>query len=193
MSYPSVPPSTVIDQDLPNDPIQTIIEEHKELIRFYRMISNRRVLVPHKISMENVLADQSHIMLDQFPPSVPSYLMNLSDFNHNQHQLNEVEFTQLLSSIVIRAIQVHKQYEKSSPGMHSPSYTTPLSVSQAYLHSTSTFQQSNLISSSSKLPIIASQRPTTRQLARIQSNIQAKAARDGRDYSFKVHSNLLFD
>ncbi len=192
MSYPSVPPSTVIDQDLPNDPIQTIIEEHKDIIHFYRMISNRRVLVPHKVSMGNVLADQSHVLLDQFPPSVPRYLMSLSDLSQNQHQLNDVEFTQLLSSLVIRAIEVHKQYEKSSPGMHSPSYGTPLSISQAYLHSSSTFQQSNVLSSSSKLPSIASQRPSTRQLARIQSNVQAKAAKDGKDYIF-LRLILLFD
>ncbi len=175
LSYPSVPPSTVVDQDLTSDPIQFIIDEHKEIVGFYRMISLRPVLVPHKISMENVLAEQSHVILDQFPPSIPRYLMNLSDFNYNQYQLNEVEFTQLLSSLVIRAIEIHKQYEKSSPGMHSPSLTNAFSISQAHL-----------LSSSSKFPSLASQRPTTRQFARMQSNIQAKATRDGRDYASEI-------
>jgi len=141
------------------------------------MIPPRRVLIPHKISMDNIFGDQSHIMINHYSSQSP---MNLSDLNHNQYQLNEVESIQLLSSVVIRSIQVHRQYERSIPGPStSPSFTTALSVSQIPIRSSLSVHQST-VNSSSKLPIIGYQRPTSKQLTRIQSNVQAKATKEGR-------------
>jgi hypothetical protein len=138
------------------------------------MTPTRRVLVPNKVSMDNIFADQSHILImNHHSPSCPTNSMNLSDLNNNQHQLKEVEFIQLLSSLVIRAIQVHRQHEKFIPGSFSTNFTNVISVSQMQLHSST-----NVNSSSKVLPSV-SQRPTTRQYARIQSNAQAKATREG--------------
>jgi hypothetical protein len=188
INYFLVPPSTLVNQEQVHDPIQRIIEEHNQTIGFYRMIPNRRVLIPHKISMDNILADQSHIIINQYTSQSP---MNLSDLNHNQYQLNEVEFVQLLSSLVIRGVQVHKQYEKFTPGLNSTSFTNVLNVSQMHLRSSSNSQQS-MINSSSKLPLIAHQQPTARQLARIQSNIQAKATREGKHFLLQSFRSKFF-
>lgn len=141
------------------------------------MVPNRRVLVPHKISMDNILGDQSHILMNHFSSQTP---MNLSDLNHNQYHLNEVEFVQLLSSLVIRALQVHRQYEKFLPSSNTSNLTNALSVSPVQLHSSTSFQQSSVFTSS-RLPPIGHQRPASKQFARMQSNIQAKAAREGMD------------
>lgn len=182
-NYIPVPQSTVISDQQMYDPVQTMLEEHKQTVGFYRMVPNRRVLVPHKVSMDNILGDQSHILVNHYPSSSP---MNLSDFNYNQYQLNEVEFVQLLSSLVIRAIQVHRQYEKFLPGTTSSNFTHALSVSPVHLHSSTSFQQSIVINSSRLPSIIGHQRPTSRQFTRMQSNIQAKATREGTYYSFNI-------
>ena len=130
--------------------------------------------------MDNIFGDQSHIIFvnQHFPqtPVCPTNSMSLSDLNHNQHQLKEVESVQLLSSLVIRAIQVHRQYEKFLPAAFPANFTNVISISQMQLHSSP-----NGHSSSKGLPTV-NQRPTSRQFARIQSNIQAKATRDGTEF-----------
>lgn len=174
-----------IREEQTQDFIQSIIDEHKKTVGFYRMGPNRPVLIPHKISMENILADQSHILIAHFPPLPPPPIarqsMNLSDLQHNRQQLDEVEFIQLLSSLVIRAIQVHRQYEKFVPGVNSPSFVTALSVSPAPLHASA-----SVPSSMGKLPTIGPQRPTARQFAHIQSTAHARAAREGRNPRLKI-------
>ena len=142
------------------------------------MLPPRRILIPHKISMENILTNHSHLIINHYSPSPPRHSMNLSDFSYNQHQLIEVEAVQLLSSLVIRAIQVHRQYEQSVPGANPTNFTTALNVSQAPLHSSSSVQQVN---PSLKLPNLGVQRPTARQFIQMQSNIHAKATREGED------------
>lgn len=166
-----------IKEEQPQDFIQTLIEEHKRTVGYYRMRSNRRILYPHKISMENILADQSHVIVAQYsPPPAPlaKQSMTLSDLQQNRQQLNEIEFIQLLASLVIRSIQVHRQYEKFVPGLNSPSFVSALSVSPAPLHASSTTSSSTV-----KLPTIIPPRSTPRQFAHIQSNMQVKAAREG--------------
>jgi hypothetical protein len=134
------------------------------------MILSRHVLIPHKVSIDDIFGDESHIIINRgFIGQSPHCLtnsMSLSDFNHNQYHLNEVESVQLLSSLVIRSIQVQKQYERILPEALSP---LPLRTSLNR-------------SFSSKLPSLGSQRPTTRQLARIHSTVQAKATREGRNF-----------
>ena len=151
---------------------------------YYRIRSNRRILIPHKISMENILADQSHIIVAQYspPPALSAKeSMSLSNLQHNRQQLNEIEFVQLLSSLVIRSIQVHRQYEKFVPGLNSPSFVSALSVSPAALH-----ESFNGTSSMVKLPSIIPPRPTGRQFAHIQSNMKAKAAKEGKYYTLMI-------
>ena len=85
------PQTTLVNQEQDNDPIQTIIEEHKQTAGFYRIPPARRVLVPHKISMDNIFGDQTHLIVDPKQSSVYSTnSMSLSDLNHNQHQLKDV-------------------------------------------------------------------------------------------------------
>ena len=128
--------------------------------------------------MDNLFVDQSHIITNQQSPQgpfCPTNSMSLSDLNQNQHHLQEVEFVQLLSSLVVRAIQVHRQYERFTLGIMPASFNNVLSISQMPLHSSSNGN------SPSKLPPIVNQRPTSRQFARIQTNVQAKAAKEGID------------
>lgn len=134
--------------------------------------------------MENILADQSHIIVAHYstpPAPLAKQSMSLSDLQHNRQQLNEIEFIQLLSSLVIRSIQVHKQYEKFVPGLNSPSFVSALSVSPAPLHASFSFSSSMV-----KLPMIVPPRPSPRQFAHIQSNVQAKAARKGKNSPLKI-------
>jgi hypothetical protein len=176
MIFFPIPPSTVVIEEPINDPIQTVIDEHKQQVGFYRMTPNRPLLIPHKISMNNIFGDQSHIVIDQTVPqltSFPTNTMNLLDLNHNQHHLNEVESVQLLSSLIIRAVQVHKQHEKFIPVPSSSNFTNVLNVSQMHLHSPSNFN------SPLKLPPILHERPTPRQLALILSDVQTKATNAG--------------
>ncbi|CAF3517497.1 unnamed protein product [Rotaria sp. Silwood1] len=165
------------NQEQITDPIQRILEEHKQTIGFYRMLPNRRVLIPKKISMGSIFCDQSHMIINQ-DSSHTQNTMNLSNLNHNQNQLNEVEFVQLLSSLVVRALQVHRQHEKIIPGSSTGNFAKALSISPMQIHSTSNAYQFH-VSSPTKLPYIIHQRPTSRQFAHIQSIAQKKAAKEG--------------
>lgn len=159
-----------LDEAPISDPLQALIDEHKQMFGFYRMNPNRRVLVPHKISMDNTFADQSHILIRQYTQPMPRssiHSMHLSDLSHNQHQLNEVESIQLLSSLVIRAVQVHRQYENFNTVSNISTIMSALSVQPMQIHS------------NSKLPNLLAQRPTTKQFSRMQSNIQLRAVREG--------------
>ncbi|CAF1445751.1 unnamed protein product [Adineta steineri] len=171
---------------LSDDSIETIIEEHKQTVGFYRMIPNRRILIPHKITMDNIFGDESHIMINQhFSQAHPINLhsfrsrfdltntMSLLDFNHNQQYLHEIESIQLLSSLVIRSIQIHRHYDKFVPGLFSANFTNLLNISQMQLNTSANMNMST------KLPPIIHQRPTSRQYAHIQSNTEARAIREG--------------
>ncbi|CAF2687583.1 unnamed protein product [Rotaria sp. Silwood2] len=168
------------NQEQFHDSIQTILEEHKQNVGFYRMLPNRRVLIPKKVSMGNVFCDHSHMIMNQDssqPSSRVQNTMNLSNLNHNQNQLNEVEFVQLLSSLVVRALQVHRQHEKIIPGSSLGNFANVLSISPMQIHSSSNVYQLH-VSSPTKLPYIIHQRPTSRQFAHIQSTAQKKAAKE---------------
>ncbi|CAF3948071.1 unnamed protein product [Rotaria sp. Silwood2] len=169
------------NQEQFHDSIQTILEEHKQNVGFYRMLPNRRVLIPKKVSMGNVFCDHSHMIMNQDSSQSSSRVqntMNLSNLNHNQNQLNEVEFVQLLSSLVVRALQVHRQHEKIIPGSSLGNFANVLSISPMQIHSSSNVYQLH-VSSPTKLPYIIHQRPTSRQFAHIQSTAQKKAAKEG--------------
>ncbi|CAF2912384.1 unnamed protein product [Rotaria sp. Silwood2] len=168
------------NQEQFHDSIQTILEEHKQNVGFYRMLPNRRVLIPKKVSMGNVFCDHSHMIMNQDSSQSSSRVqntMNLSNLNHNQNQLNEVEFVQLLSSLVVRALQVHRQHEKIIPGSSLGNFANVLSISPMQIHSSSNVYQLH-VSSPTKLPYIIHQRPTSRQFAHIQSTAQKKAAKE---------------
>jgi len=152
------------------------------------MRPNRRVLIPHKISFDNVFADLSHMTIDRKSPSrLTSYLtntMHLSDLNRNKRHLHEVEFIQLLSSLVIRAIQIHKVHERFIPGPFPnyadslASFTDALNISQMQLHSPTNFDQTNF-SMPNKLPSIIRKRPSSAQMDKMKSDVQTKARRAG--------------
>ncbi|CAF2100174.1 unnamed protein product [Rotaria magnacalcarata] len=168
------------DQDPINDPVQKLLDEHKRTVGFYRM-SNRRVLIPNKVSMSGLLCDQGHTIDDHNTSQVSSRqhnTMNLLDLKNNQYHLNEVEFVQLLSSLVVRALQVHRQYETVIPGTLSGNFGSALNISPMPLHATSKVYQFNSVSPS-KLPNLLHQRPTSRQFGQIQSNAQKKASKEG--------------
>lgn len=163
---------TVIRDPDPNeDPLQRIIDEHKQNFGFYRMVPNRRVLVPHKVSMNGLLGDQVHILVDQ-SSTQPNNEMHISDLNHNQRYLNEVEFNQLLSSLIIRSVQVHRQYEKFVPGSLSTNFMHALTVAAMPLHRPSKLNPLVV------LPPIESQRPTSAQFARLRAEARTKAGQD---------------
>jgi hypothetical protein len=180
-------PSTEINQTQLSDPIQTILDDHKQHIGYYRSMPNRRVLIPHKISFDDIFADQSHMTVDRKTPfrtvSRTATTMHLSDLNRNKYHLQEVEFVQLLSSLVIRAIQVHKKYEKFIPGpfSHTDSsmiFTDALTISQMQLHSPTSLEQANFYMST-RLPPIIKKRPSSAQIARMKSDVQIRAKRTG--------------
>ncbi|CAF0846486.1 unnamed protein product [Rotaria sordida] len=175
------PQILINNQEQINDPIQTILEEHKRTVGFYRMIQNRRILIPKKISMSNTFCDHSHMIINQDSLQLSSRIqntMNLSNLNHNQNQLNEVEFIQLLSSLIVRALQVHRQHEKIIPGSSTGNFANALSISPMQIHTSSNTYQLH-VNSPTKLPHIIHQRPTSRQFAHIQSTAQRKAAKEG--------------
>lgn len=183
----NVPPSTEINQDQTSDAIQTILDDHKHNIGYYRMIPKRPVLVPHKISIGDVFGDQSHITVDRKTPFSSTFqtsTMQLSDLNRNKHHLHEVEFVQLLSSLVIRSIQIHKKHERFIRGPFSTntdsstSFTDALSISQMQLHSSTGFGQSNFFTQT-KLPPIPRERPSSPQMARMRSDAHHRATRAG--------------
>jgi len=172
------------NENFTTDPLQALIDEHKQTVGFYRMNPNRRVLVPHKVSMDNTFSDRTHIMIKHYTQSAQAHSsvhsMHLSDLSHNQHQLNEVEFIQLLSSLVIRAVQVHRQYENFNPSSNISSFVGALNVQPMQIHS------------NSKLPNVLTQRPTTKQFSRMQSNIQARAMREGINIQRAQHMEGIF-
>lgn len=180
--------STIINQDQLPDPIQTILEDHKHHIGYYRMMPNRPVLIPHKISFDNVFADLSHMTVDKKSPlrstSFTTSSMHLSDLNRNKRHLHEVEFVQLLSSLVVRSIQIHRKHERFIPGSFSTltdssiTFTDALSISQMQLHSPLTFDQSNFYMPS-KLPPIFQERPSSAQMSRMKSDTHSRAKRTG--------------
>ena len=184
-----LPPSEVNIEPPPPDPVQTILDDHKRHMGYYRMMPNRRVLIPHKVSFDDIFSDQTHLTLNRQPPArvlsrAPS-TMQLSDLNRNKRHLHEVEFVQLLSSLIIRAIQIHRQYERFIPGpfaIHADSYanfTDALSISQIQLHSPTSLDQATLYSPS-RLPPISKNRPSSAEMARIKTDTHLRAKRTGR-------------
>ena len=142
------------------DPVQTLIDEHKQQMAFYRSMLNRRVLVPHKVSMSQLFGDHVHVIIDaDAPDETPPSTMKISDLENNQRTLNDIEQNQLLSSLVIRTIQVHRQYEKFAPGL-STNFGPALSISPMPLHA------AQKMSPPFVLPPITSQSPTPAQLSR---------------------------
>jgi hypothetical protein len=152
------------------------------------MLPNRRVLIPHKISFDDIFTDQSHITVDRKTPLrstlYSTNTMHLSDLNRNKRHLQEVEFVQLLSSLVIRSIQIHKRYERFIPGPFSTNtsslsnFTDALTISQMQLHSSMNLQQNGFYMPN-KLPPIIVPRPSSAEIVRMQSDVQTRAKRTG--------------
>lgn len=175
-------------QDQMADSVQAIIDHHTNTMGYYRMRPNRRVLIPHKISFDMIFGDLSHITVNKKPSSQsPSFIssgMHLSDLNRNKRHLHEVEFVQLLSSLVIRAIQLHRKNEAFAPGSlasmtsSSMNFTDALTVSQMQLHSMNDFQQPSL-NSIQRLPPISRARPSSAEAARMKAEAQSRATRAG--------------
>jgi hypothetical protein len=165
-----------------SDAIQTILEEHRQTVGFYRMIPNRRSLIPHKITLDHIFGDQSHMMINKRATQLPlanrdafrslvcsTHSMSFFDFNYNQRQLHEVESVQLLSSLVVRAIQIHRNHDRFIPGSCAASFTDMLNVVPMPLIS-----PPNANAPSTLPPILP-----PRSRARQYSYIQAKAMREG--------------
>ncbi|UJR31150.1 hypothetical protein I4U23_018657 [Adineta vaga] len=181
-----------INTEQTTDPIQSIIDDHKRRDGYYRMIPKRPVLVPHKITLGDIFGDQLHITLDRNfrnqppppPPTTTANTMHLSDYNRNKRHLHEVEFVQLLSSLMIRGIQLHRKHERLIPGPFSSNATSldnfdnPLTISQVQLHSLTDPQQTSS-STSLKLPSIHTRRRSASEIARIRSDAQTRALREG--------------
>lgn len=152
------------------------------------MNPNRPVLIPHKISFDAILTDQVHITINRRSSSqltgVSSTKMHITDLNRNKSRLHKVEFEQLLSSLVIRSIQVHKQYERFIPGLLTPEtnslvdFTDALSISQMQLHPSANLYQSSFYIPK-KLPPIEPKRPSSAEAARMKSEAHSTAARTG--------------
>jgi hypothetical protein len=159
------------------------------------MMPNRPVLIPHKITFDDIFADQSHKTIDQSHMTLDRKTpvrslsratsnMQLSDLNRNKHHLQEVEFVQLLSSLVIRAIQVHKKHERFIPGPYSTyadsytSFTDALNISQMRLYSPTSLDQANFFVPPI-LPSIGRNRPSSAQIARMKSDVHTRAKRTG--------------
>jgi hypothetical protein len=187
--------SSEVNQEPILDPIQTILDDHKRHIGYYRMMPNRRVLIPHIVNFNDIFGDQphkpvdqSHMTIDRKTPvrslSRPNSTMLLSDLNRNKYHLQEVEFVQLLSSLIIRAIQVHKKHERFIPGpfsSYSDSYSTftdALTISQMQLHSPISLEQTNLFVPNI-LPPLIKKRPSSAQITRIKSDVHIRAKRTG--------------
>ncbi|CAF4622067.1 unnamed protein product [Rotaria sp. Silwood1] len=180
-----IPSSTEINQEQISDPVQTIINDHKHNFGYYRMIPNRRVLIPHKISLMDLFGDQIHITVNRRSSSpLTTSTMRLSDLNRNKRHLHEVEFVQLLSSLIIRSIQLHRRNEKFIPGSllsntdSAINFTDALTISQMQLHTSTNLNQPNFYSSN-KLPPIERQRPSSAETARMKFDSQTRATRTG--------------
>jgi hypothetical protein len=152
------------------------------------MIPKRPVLVPHIISFGDIFGDLSHITVNRKPSfqltSNTSNTMQFSDLNRNKRHLDEVESMQLLSSLIIRGIQLHRKRERFIPGpfssntKSSDSFTDALTISQIQLHS---FDDANptSFSVSNKLPLIHQRQRSASEMARMQSDAQTKATKEG--------------
>ncbi|CAF1143690.1 unnamed protein product [Adineta ricciae] len=174
------------------DPIQSIIDDHKRHDGYYRMIPKRPILVPHKVTLGDVFGDQLHIILDRTTPNQPpptataeaTTTMHLSDLNRNKHHLHEVEFVQLLSSLMIRGIQLHRRHKRVIPGPFTSNassldnFNNPLTISQVHLHPFTDPQQTNS-TTSLQLPTIYKPRRSASEIARIRADAQTKAMREG--------------
>ena len=179
------------------DPVQTITDEHKHNFGYYRMHPNRQILVPHKISLGDVFGDQSHMTVDRRSSHRPTSNMNssmqLSDLNQNRRKLREVESMQLLSSLVIRSIQVHRKHVPFIPGSmvnnmdSASSFADALAISQMHLHSSSFngFPQPSF-QSANRLPPIIRRRPSSAQAARDRSDATTRVARAGLKQLFRI-------
>lgn len=186
-----LPPDEFNQEPPPPDPIQTILDDHKRHMGYYRSMPNRRVLIPHKISFDDIFSDQTHLTLNRKPLArvsprglISGSAMQLSDLNRNKRHLHEVEFVQLLSSLIIRAIQIHRQYERFIPGPFAiqpdsyANFTDALSISQIQLHSPTSLDHSSLYTLS-RLPPIPRKRPSSAEMARMKSDTQVRAKRAG--------------
>jgi hypothetical protein len=166
------------------DPIQAIIDDHKRHAGYYRMAPARRVLVPHKVSLGDVWADQTHLTINRQQLARPSSRltssMQLSDLNQNKRQLRDIESVQLLSSLFIRAIQVHRDHVPLIPSSIPMStdtfwnFTDALNISPMHLH-TFDIQQNNNGQASVRLPLIVSSRPTSAQADRMKFDVNMRA------------------
>lgn len=163
------------DEEQPTDSIQSIIDDHKRRDGYFRAVPTRPVLVPHKITFGDVFGDLSHMALNRRRPaqSIPT-TMHLSDLNANKRRLHEVEFVQLLSSLVVRGIQLHRKHDRFIPRPFLSTVVFPhifpgvLTVSQMPLHS-----------STDPLPFIHQRERAASELARIRADAQTKATREG--------------
>jgi hypothetical protein len=147
------------------------------------MIPKRPVLIPHIISFGDIFGDLSHITVNRKPSfQLTSNTMQFSDLNRNKRHLDEVESMQLLSSLIIRGIQLHRKRERFIPGpfssntKSSDSFTDALTISQIQLHSLDDTHPTNF-STSNKLPLIRQR--SASEMARMQSDAQAKATKEG--------------
>ncbi|CAF0778709.1 unnamed protein product [Adineta steineri] len=172
-------------QEQPIDPIQSIIDDHKRHDGYYRMIPKRPVLVPHKVSLGGLFGDQTHIIPNrQIPVPSTTNTMHLSDLNNNKRHLNKVEFVQLLSSLMIRAITLHRRHERLIPGLFSSNvnssdgFTEALTISQMRLHSSLDPYQTNSFISN-RLPTIYQRGRSSFEITRIKSDAQTRATREG--------------
>ena len=143
--HPStLPPAGLTDSNAVNESIQALMEEHKRNVNFHRMMSNRRLLIPNKVSMNGLMGDQAHIVVDKDLIFAVNP-MNLSDLDENQEHLNGVEAKHLLSSLVVRAIQVQQQHGKLPSESGTTGFGQVLNVSPMALHSSTTLNPQSVL------------------------------------------------
>ena len=182
-------PSTEVPRVQQLDPIQTIIDEHKRRVGYYRMGGHRRVLIPHKVFLGDLFGDQSHMTINRDvyispPTSDPPSTMQLSDWNQNQSYLRDVESVNLLSSLVIRAIQIHRRHLRLIPGSlstdanGSSDFANALFISQMQVHRSNNGLQTSF-EPPKKLPPIGPPRPSSAQTSRMKTHAFGRAARIG--------------
>ena len=170
------------------DPIDTMLDHHRRDNGVFRPRRDRPILIPHKISLGDVFGDQSHLTIDRkYPNRPPSHVSNVSnsmqllDLNQNKRHLRDVESVQLLSSLVVRAIQVHRKYVPFVPGSmmtfendSSSTFADALTISQMQLHSSSL-----ATGLGHRLPPIVRPRPSSAEAARMTHEAAARGARAG--------------
>lgn len=169
------------------DPIDTMLDHHQRDNGIFRPRRDRPTLVPHKISLGDVFGDQTHLTINRKFPSRPlsrsspvSNSMQLSDLNQNRSHLRDVESVQLLSSLVVRSIQVHRKYVPFVPGSltldsdSASSFADALTISQMQLHSSSL-----LTGFGHRLPPINRPRPSSAETTRLSNEATARGARAG--------------